>query len=176
MKLSNNDIMDYLDGALDPKREALIEEHLRGNTEDASLIAEMKEARALLQDWDQTEPVALSADFWPKLRDKLPPEGPQRSALRGFGASLGAWLWPSHSRAGLSVRVAVVAAIMAMAAFFAAPRHDVQPVIANDDASFIRRSIERHADYLSAPPVVKSKGDTRSLESADDDDDEGRTP
>lgn len=174
MKLSNNDIIDYLDGALDTKRQSLVEEHLRAHAEDANLVSELKEARALLQEWDQAEPVAVAEDFWPRLRDKLPSEGPRRSVWHRVGA----WMWPSHSRAGLSVRVAVVAAFMALAALFMAPRHDVQQVTATqDDATFIRQSIERHADYLAAPPVAKPKGDARSADSPEEpDDDKGLTP
>lgn len=173
-KLNNEDIMDYLDGALDASRLAAFEEHLRSNAEDAQLVAEMKMAMSALHE-EAAEPVRVSADFWPKLREKLP-EKPRRSWINSLAAQAGAWVWPSHSKLGLSVRVAAVAVFIAMAAFLFAPKQAVQHSEAGnkpttDDIAFIRKSVGRDAEYRKAAP-----GDTRNAEHGDEDGESGNGP
>ena len=57
-RLSNNDVMDYLDGALSPQRQTEIEAHLQSNAEDAELVNDLKMAQMALVEWDKSEPGA----------------------------------------------------------------------------------------------------------------------
>ena len=108
-RLNNNDIMDYLDGALSPQRQSEIEAHLQSNSEDAELVNDLKMAQMALVEWDKSEPVRASDDFWIKVREQLPAQ-PKRNPVRGWLAQLGAALLPTHSPMKMGLRVAAVAA------------------------------------------------------------------
>lgn len=187
-RLSNIDIMDYLDGTLEAARRAEVEEHLRVCAEDAELVAELKMAQIALHDWDQAEPVRVSDDFWPKLRAQLP-EQPPRGWVHRLAAQAGAWLWPSQSRLGLSLRLAAVAVLLAIAVSFFAPQQARHRVVAKDltpaERTFIQQSLDRHSNYVSSQPLGgplqlapgATRGDVRSADRSDDDDDgENRVP
>ena len=78
-RLSNDQIMDYLDSALSPSEMARVEKHLKTNAEDAELVSELRFAMGAAKEWHQSEPLQVSENFWPKLRDNLGP-APRRSA------------------------------------------------------------------------------------------------
>ncbi|HEX8832609.1 MAG TPA: zf-HC2 domain-containing protein [Abditibacteriaceae bacterium] len=154
-KLSNEDLMDYLDGTLDPARLAKVEAHLAANADDAVLVADMKMAMGALNEWNEAEPVKVSPDFWVKVREQLP-EHPTRSPLRALGAQLGAWLWPAHSPLRLSTRVAALAVFVAMAAALMSPKgavHQVQADLSDADKMFIQQSVDRHSAYVAVQPL-----------------------
>lgn len=180
-KLKDDDMMQYLDGTLDAARLAEVEKYLQTDAEDARLLADMKLAMGALREWDEAEPVRVSDNFWPALRDKLP-ERPQRSWLRGASAQLGAWLWPAHSPLRLSARVAAIAVFVALAVSFLSPRQAVHNVQATDltaaDKMFIQQSLARHDAYVtsqslsSALPLRNSDGRDGDGDGEDDEGDD----
>jgi anti-sigma factor RsiW len=183
-KVSNEDLMDYVDGTLDAARLVLVEEHLKASPEEAQLVAEMKLAMSALHEWNAAEPVRVAEDFWPKLRDRLP-EKPQRSWWRGASAQMGEWLWPAHSPLRLSARAAVIAMVIAVAAWFFAPQPARRPVEATpltvDDKAFIQQSLGRHKAYEMVQPLTGSMpltvGDGRDSDGdGEESDDEPYTP
>lgn len=189
MKITPEELMDYVDETLSPERRARVEAHLSQNAEDAALLREMREARTMLQDWHEAEPVRVSDDFWIKVRDQLPPEGPRRSPLRRLGASLGAWLWPTHSPAALSLRVGMAAIVIAFGVFIFAPKHDTQQSIAKDtvptqaDFAFMKRASKQHkalttaaSANLASAPEAGDAGSQESGDASDDDDEATFTP
>jgi anti-sigma factor RsiW len=157
-KLSNEDLMDYVDGTLDAARLTLVEEHLKASPEEAQLVADMKLALSALHEWDAAEPVRVSDNFWPELRDRLP-EKPHRSWWRGAAAQMGEWLWPAHSPLRVSARVAFVAMVMAVAAWFFAPQQAQRPIVAEEpplttaDMAFIQQSLRSHKAYDMVQPL-----------------------
>ena len=177
-KLTDSEIMDYLDGTLDAGQVAAVEAHLQSNSEDAQLVADMKLAMASLHEWDEVEPVRVSADFWPRLREKLP-EQPQRSWMRRAGAQLSSWLSPNHSPWRVSAPIAVVAVFIAMATFLLGPKQSTQvaqATFSTAEQTFIQQSLNRHAAYDSSESLSGSLplavGDGRSAEHGDEDDDD----
>ncbi|MBV9866816.1 MAG: zf-HC2 domain-containing protein [Abitibacteriaceae bacterium] len=185
VKINNNDLVDYVDGTLDAARLAAVEAHLRTNAEDAELVSTMKMAQEALGEWDEVEPVKVSDDFWIKVREQLP-EQPQRSWFRGALAQLGAWAWPAQSPLRLSMRVAAIAAIIALGAIFFAPQQDIhrgetnQPRLTQDEKTFIQQSLDRHSAYVSSQPLSGPSlivpGDVRSAEHGADDAGHDQTP
>jgi anti-sigma factor RsiW len=175
MKISNEDLMNYVDGTLTAGQVSRVEEHLRAHPEDAELVSEMKLAVQALHDWDAAEPVQVSADFWPRLRDKLPAK-PGRSLWR----KVGELVWPSQSRLGLSVRAAavVVAAILFMAASWFSPKQAVHQVSANADDVFIQQSLQKHSAYVQSQPLSAPlpPGDVKSADHTDSEPDGEHLP
>lgn len=185
MKINDNDLVDYVDGTLDMARLALVEAHLRTNAEDAELVSSMKFAQGALQDWHESEPVTVSQDFWVKVREQLPAE-PERSWSKGVLAQMRALLWPAQSPLALSMRVAAVAAVIAMGVAFFGPRvptseadHQYslterlpQNSLTPDEQSFIKQSLDRHSAYVSSQPLsgpaLVAPGDVSSAEHGDD--------
>src|SRR5688500_3717446 len=113
---------------------------------DAATLEDMKLAMMALQAWEEAEPVQVSENFWPKLREKLP-ERPARSPFRGALSTLAAWVWPSHSPLAASMRVAMLAGILALASFWFAPQNASTPVVADftpEEKVFIERSLQKH--------------------------------
>lgn len=175
MKISNEELMDYMDGTLDGARLAAVEEHLRTHMEDAEMVRHFKVAQEALRSWDDDEPVQASPDFWIKVRRQLP-EAPPRSWFRRTGAQVQAWLWPSHAL-GRSLRAGLVAAAVALSFYFFAPQQDTRTAMASNQVpreaqSFIQQSLDRHAAYVSSQPLNGSLpiGDVRSAEHGDNDD------
>jgi len=176
MKMTNELLMDYVDGTLDAARLAAVEAHLAKNAEDAEMVANMKMALGALHDWDAAEPVKASENFWPRLREKLPAQ-PPRSAFRGAASRIGEWLWPSHSPLRLSTRVAAVAVLIAMAFAMFSPKQATRrvvavspPVLSQSDKMFIQQSVKRHSAYVSAAPAMPT-GDGANTDGDDEDDD-----
>lgn len=157
MKITNEVLMDYVDGTLDAGQIAAVEAHLASNPEEAALVADMKMAIGALQEWDEAEPVKVSEDFWPRLRDKLP-AAPARNPLRRLGSQFAAWLWPSPTPMRVSARVAVLAVIFAMGAALFSPRQATHTATADSltqaDKMFIQQSMNRHSAYVSSQPAV----------------------
>ncbi len=179
-KLSTDDMMAYVDGTLDPARLAQVEKYLESNAEDAALLADMKMALTELHAWDEAEPVRVSDNFWPELRDKLPEAPPKRNWLRGTASQLGSWLWPSNSPLRLSARVAAVAVFVALLASFFAPKNATQNSIARDltpaDQAFIQQSMARHDAYVTSQSLgggstLLRSGDGRDSDGDGDDSD-----
>jgi anti-sigma factor RsiW len=171
MKMTNELLMDYLDGRLDETRRGAVEAHLQTNAEDAALLADIKASQAMLQEWDAAEPVRASDDFWIKVREQLP-EKPGSNPLRALGQNVMAWLWPQNARTGLPVRVAAMALFAAMAFALFSPRdatHTAQAEISPADRTFIQQSMNRHQAYLSTQPL--SSFDTRGGDGRDGDGD-----
>lgn len=119
-RLSDLEMMDYLDGTLAPERRVAVEAHLASHAEDAQLLADLQMAQSTLHEMTEAEPIRASDDFWHKVRKELPQ--PRQSApAKGLMAQLGSWLWPTQSPMGMSLRVAVLAAFLAMMATWFGP-------------------------------------------------------
>jgi hypothetical protein len=163
-KLKDTELIDLLDG----KRESGVL-----HESDAADLEDMKLAMEALQAWNEVEPVQVSENFWPKLREQLPAR-PPRSPLRRVASTLGTWLWPSHSPLAASMRVAVVAAILALASFWFAPQNATQPAVAlsPEATAFIQRSLQKHDNYVATQPVdgglAIPAGDAASTDTGDD--------
>ena len=173
-KISEDNLIDYADGTLDAVEMTRVETYLRSHPDDAALVADMKAAMAALHDFDEAEPVRASPDFWPQVRAKLGPP-PRRSWWRGAASQAAAWLWPRHSRLGISLRVAAIAVMMALAGSWFAPHQQIDRVDA--DQQFIRQSLDRHSAYVSSQPLggaaplgdMTPVGDAKSAQHGDDD-------
>jgi len=119
-RLSDLEMMDYLDGTLAPERLAAVQAHLASNAEDAQLLADLQMAQSTLYEMVEAEPIRASDDFWQKVRVELPQ--PRKSApSKSLLAQIGGWLWPAQSPMGMSLRVAVLAAFLAMMATWLGP-------------------------------------------------------
>src|SRR4028118_2171409 len=120
----------------------------------------MKLALTELHAWDEAEPVRVSDNFWPELRDKLPEAPPQRSWVRSTASQLGSWLWPSSSPLRLSARVAAVVVFIALAASFFAPKNATTPLqaLTPADQAFIQQSMARHDAYATAQSLGGGAG------------------
>jgi anti-sigma factor RsiW len=156
MKITNEVLMDYVDGTLDAVHLAAVQAHLDANPEEAALVADMKMAVGALQEWDEAEPVKVSEDFWPKLRDKLPAE-PPRNPVRRVAGKLAAWLWPSPTPMRVSARVAALAVIIVMGVALFSPQQATHTAMADltpADRTFIQQSMDRHSAYISSQPVA----------------------
>ena len=153
-RLSNNDVMDYLDGALSSQRQTEIEAHLQSNAEDAELVNDLKMAQMALMEWDKSEPVRASDDFWIKVREQLPAQ-PQRSPIRGWLSQLGAALWPSHSPVKMGLRVAAVAAILALLSMFMTPDQTRQTSVAGESAPTQQLTEKQRNEILNREPVKR---------------------
>lgn len=118
---------------------------------DMERLDDAKLAMMALQAWEEAEPIQAREDFWPRLREKLPEQAP-RSTWRRAVDALNAWLWPAHSPLAASMRVAMIAAIVALASFWFAPQQAISPVSAGftpEESAFIERSLQRHDSYIA---------------------------
>jgi len=175
MKMTNELLMDYVDGTLDAARLAAVEAHLAKNAEDAEMVANMKMALGALHDWNDAEPVMASENFWPRLREKLPAQ-PPRSLFRSVGARMHEWLWPANSTLRLSTRVAAIAILVAMAVALFSPKgaqHRVE-ALTPSDKTFIEQAVKRHSAYVSSQPATAPAlpGDGANTDGDDDDGDD----
>jgi hypothetical protein len=174
MKLNESHILDYLDNQLDERECSHLEAALKRNQEKSSSVDDARLAMQALHSLAGEAPVAVSEDFWPRLREKLPPQ-PSRNALWQVTSLASRWLWPTSSKWAISARVAVVVIIVAMASLWLGPQRTVTPISASEKA-FISRSMQRHEDYVNTPPTINSlplpTGDAASADhSADSSDD-----
>jgi hypothetical protein len=148
-KKTEAQLIDILDeGKLKGARESDL------SAEDLSALDDAMLAMTALQEWAQDEPVQAREDFWPRLREKLPPAPPRSASRRALGV-LGAWLWPAHAPIAASMRIAVLAAIIALASFWFAPQRAVSPVSAftPEETAFIQRSLQQHDNYVATGPA-----------------------
>lgn len=185
MKITNDVLMGYVDGTLDAARLAQVEEHLRTDAEDAQMVSDMKMALGALHDWNESEPVHASENFWPALRDKLPAQ-PGRDGLGTMTSRVGEWLWPRRAPLRFSAGIAALAVFIALAASFLSPQQAVNTLSAKDltpaDMTFIRQSVARHDAYVTSQSLGVGmsslrSGDGRDSDGDDDDGaDEGYTP
>ena len=145
-RLKDTELIDLLDEKMEGK---VLHES------DAADLEDMKLAMMALQAWEEAEPVQVSEDFWPKLREKLP-ERPPRSPIRNAMSTLAAWIWPAHSPLAASMRVAMLAAILALASFWFAPENQSKVGVADrtpEETAFIQRSLKKHDNYVTTQPV-----------------------
>ncbi|HEX8463227.1 MAG TPA: hypothetical protein VF627_01295 [Abditibacterium sp.] len=174
-RLSNEQIIDYLDGTLSKTEMGRVESHLKTNAEDAEMVSDLKMAMAAAQDWHASEPLQVSENFWPQLRENLGPV-PKRSVWSSFRKSLSATFGTSPA-ARFSVGAGVAAIILAMSAFLFAPQNATQPVVAGElsaaDKIFVQQSVQKHEAYVKSQPVA---GDTSSLETGADEENEPDIP
>jgi len=150
-KLNEAELMDMLD-------EGKILESL--SEEEMNQMNDAKLAMMALQAWEEAEPIQAREDFWPKLREKLPPQ-PPRSAWKRATGVLGAWVWPSHSPMLASMRVAVIVTVLALASFWFAPQRANQSAVADytpEETAFIQRSLKKHDNYVTTGPSDGSFG------------------
>ncbi len=152
-RLSNNDIMDFLDGTLSPQRHSEIVAHLQTNSEDADMVNDLKMAQMALVEWDKSEPVRASADFWIKVREQLPAQ-PKRNPVRGWLSQLGAALLPTHSPMKMGLRVAAVAAVLALLSMFLTPDQSKHTTIADTPAT-TQLTTQQRDDILNRAPVKR---------------------
>ena len=174
-RLTNEQIVDYLDGALSSDETARIDAHLKTNAEDAEIVADLKMALGHAKAWHESEEVQVSENFWPQLRDNLGP-APKRGLLSNLQKSLGQVFGTSRA-ARFSVGVALATIVLAMGAFMFAPQNATQQVVADKisagDQAFIRQSMEKHEAFVQSAPVA---GDVSSLETGAEDDNEPEIP
>lgn len=157
MKLNESNILDYLDDRLCAKDCADMEDALERSQHKASDVEDARLAMQALHALASEEPVAVSSDFWPRLREKLPEQAPRNAAAQ-ISSTLTAWLWPSSSKWAVSARVAIVVVFLAMASLWFGPQRTVTPssAISASERAFINRSLQRHTDYVNTPPSVNS--------------------
>jgi anti-sigma factor RsiW len=151
-RLSDTEMVDYMDGTLSPEKAAAVEAHLAQHSGDAQLLADLKEAQAALYALEAAEPVRASDDFWLKVRAELPQE---RVAKKSLMAQVGAWLWPSQSPMGMSLRVAAVAALLAMFATIFGPAQTQPTVMAKKNAPALQLSPQQKADIEARTPAAR---------------------
>lgn len=182
MKLNETNILDYLDDRLNKKDCADMEEALEHSKSKSSDVDDARLGMQALHALASEEPVAVSEDFWPRLREKLPAQ-PPRNAMAQVTSTLTGLLWPSPSKWAISARVAVVVVVLAMVSLWFGPQRTVTPSSAHLSASeqaFVTRSMQRHADYVNSPPTVNSLplpvGDAGSADRNTEQPDDGYIP
>lgn len=166
--------MDYLDGALSASETARVESHLKGHAEDAELVRDIQMSLGAIKAWHESEPLQVSENFWPTLRDNLGP-APKRSLWSSVRKSLSNTFGTSPA-ARYSVGAAIAAIILAMSAFLFAPQNATQTAVADitpADRAFITQSVQKHEAYVQIQPAP---GDASSLETGADDDNDPEIP
>lgn len=173
-QLSTEQIVDYIDGSLSPKEMARVEEYLKDHAEEAEMIKEMRFAMSAALEWHESEPMRVSENFWPKVRDNMGP-APKRGLVSSLRKSLGS-LFGTSQVARFSMGAAFAAIVLAMGAFLFAPQNATPPVqasISQSDMMFIQQSVQKHQAYVQSQPAP---GDVSSIESGADDDNEPQIP
>lgn len=175
-RLSNEQIMDYLDGTLSVTERTQVESHLAANAEDAATVRELQFAMSAAQAWHTDDEMRVSEKFWPNLRDNLGP-CPKRS----WWSSLLKGAVPEtapKAKWGLGAAFAAIALALAMGAMMFGPQSATTPVIATDitsaDQAFIQQSVQKHEAYVTSQAAP---GDTNARDtSADEDNTEDAIP
>lgn len=174
-RLSNEQIMDYLDNALSPNEMAQVEQHLKINAEDAELVSELRFAMGAAKEWHESEPLQVSENFWPKLRDNLGP-APKRSAWSQLKNQVAGLFGPTRA-ARLSFGAAFAVMAILLGALLFSPQNATQTAVATPitaaDRAFIEQSMAKHEAYLQNQPAP---GDVTSIETGADDDNEPEIP
>lgn len=158
MKFKDSHILDYLDNQLCEQDCDNLESHLEQHQDTSDAVDDARLAMLALHDLAQEEPVKVSEDFWPRLREHLP-ELPSRNPLSQFASNLSQWVWPTSSKWAISARVALLVTVLAMASLWLGPQRTVAPssaAFSDSEKAFIARSMQRHEDYVNTPPSVNS--------------------
>lgn len=167
-RLSNEQIMDYLDGTLGASERAHIESHLASHAEDAATVRELQFAMSAAQSWHAEDEMRVSENFWPNLRDNLGP-CPKRSwwsnLLKGAAPAPVA----PKAKWGLGAAFAAVALAIAMGAMMLAPQSATTPAVATKittaDEAFIKQSAQKHEAYVTSQAAP---GDTNARDNGAD--------
>ena len=181
MKLSQDDMMRFVDGTLDESRVREVNEYSKSENEDARLLFEMREAVAVLREWDESEPVCTSENFWPNLRDQLPAAPLRRSWWKRTFAGASSAGIGSRRPWQLSGIAAAIAVVVALGLSFFAPKNAQQSLQANEISpaaqQFIQQSLARHNTYVAVQPpaisVAPADGRTQDGDDSGDDDGDG---
>ncbi|HVF85351.1 MAG TPA: hypothetical protein VM821_05185 [Abditibacteriaceae bacterium] len=156
MKITQDDMMNWVDGTLDVARREEVEEYLAQHREDAELLADMKDALNALHDWNTAEPVAVGDNFWPRLREQLP-ERAGGQGVRGGVSRLAQWLWPQKKAWRISGAAAAFAVLAIMLALNLAPENATPRVeaaaLSASERQFIRQSLVQHRAYAAVEPL-----------------------
>jgi len=165
--------MDYLDSSLSPAEMAKVEQHLKTNTEDAELVSELRFAMGAAKEWHESEPLTVSDNFWPKLRDNLGP-APKRSPWSQFKNQVASLFGPSRATR-LSFGAAFAVIMVLVGALLFSPQGSTPQAVALTDAdkAFITQSVAKHEAYVQNQPAP---GDASSIETGADDDNEPEIP
>jgi anti-sigma factor RsiW len=172
-RLSNEQIMDYLDSALSPSEMARVEQHLKTNAEDAELVSELRFAMGAAKEWHESEPLQVSENFWPKLRDNLGP-APKRSAWSQLKNQMAGLFGPSRTaRLSFGAAFAVIMVLLGALLFSPQGSTPVANALSPADKAFIAQSVAKHEAYVQNQPAP---GDAQSIETGADDDNEPEIP
>ena len=168
-RLSNEQIMDYLDGTLGAAERAQVESHLETNAEDAATVRELQFALSATQDLRDADQLRVSENFWPGLRDNLGP-APKRSWWSNLVKGAAPQTAPK-AKWGLGAAFAAIVLALAMGAMMWAPQNARTPAVATDitsaDAAFIQQSAAKHEAYVTSQATP---GDTSARETGADED------
>ena len=163
-RLSNEQIMDYLDGTLSAAERAQVEAHLRDHAEDAETVRELQFAMGAAKDWHNEDELRVSENFWPNLRDNLGP-APKRSWWSSLLKGAAPAAAPAKAKWGLGAAFAAIALALAMGAMMLAPQNATNPAVATDittaDEAFIKQSVQKHQEYVAKDATP---GDTSARE------------
>jgi anti-sigma factor RsiW len=154
---------------------ARVEQHLKTNAEDAELVSELRFAMGAAKEWHESEPLQVSANFWPNVRDNLGP-APKRSAWSQLKNQMAGLFGPSRSaRLSFGAAFAVIAVLLGALLF--SPQNATKQVVAAPitaaDKAFIEQSMAKHEAYVQTQPAP---GDVTSIETGADDDNEPEIP
>ena len=163
-RLSNEQIMDYLDGTLSAAERVQVEAHLRDSAEDAETVRELQFAMSAARDWHAEDELRVSENFWPQLRDNLGP-APKRSWWSSLLHGAAPSATPARAKWGLGAAFAAIALAIAMGAMMLAPQSATTPVVATPmtsaDEAFIKQSVQKHQEYVAKD---NTPGDTSARE------------
>lgn len=173
-RLSNEQIMDYLDGTLSVAERANVEAHLRDNAEDAATVRELQFAIGATKEWHATDELRVSENFWPNLRDNLGP-APKRSwwsSLLKSASPAPITVSAPKAKWGMGAAFAAIALALAMGAMLFSPQSATNPAIATTDITsadkaFIQQSVQKHEAYVTSQA---SPGDTNVRDNGADED------
>ncbi|RYX84887.1 hypothetical protein EON83_08070 [bacterium] len=177
-RLSNEQIMDFLDGTLSPQERAHIESHLDSNPEDRELVEELRFATQSLHEFNVaeygSEPMRVGDNFWPELREKLGP-APKRSFFRSLVKSLNG-MGAAKPTMRYSFGAAFAALVLALGMLMFGPKDTQRPAMADltaADQTFIQQSLKQHESYVSTAPIA---GDVDAVETSSDEGDDNAGP
>ena len=169
-RLSNEQIMDYLDGTSSAAERAQVESHLKNNAEDAATVRELQFAMGAAKEWHGADELRVSENFWPNLRDNLGP-APKRSWWSNLVKSARPAPVAPRAKWGMGAAFAAIALALAMGAMLFAPQNATNPAVATEitsaDKAFIQQSVQKHEAYVTSQAVP---GDTSARETGADED------
>ena len=178
-RLSNEQIMDFLDGTLSSEEAARIESHLKQSAEDRELVDELRFATQSLHEFNTAEygaePLRVSDNFWPELRGKLGP-APKRGFLRQLAKSFNG-AGAAKPAVRYSFGAALAALTLALGMLMFAPKNATAPLVADEmtqaDKNFVQQSLKQHETYVQSAPVA---GDVTAAENGSDEGDDDANP